>query len=204
MPHKYNILLDLDQTLISAEPVEEYDFNANKTKSKKFNFYNMDNYYIVFERPGLQKFLDFLFANFNVSIWTAASKDYALFIIKKIILAGKKTRKIDWIFFSYHCDLSKKKKKNTKKLEMLWDEYDLSGYEKQNTFIIDDYDEVHNSQPNNCIVAIPFNFTNENSDKDNYLKVLMKELSDLKNDKSKSISKINNNIKTKVKPITVD
>jgi hypothetical protein len=55
----------------------------------------MENYYIIFERPGLQQFLTFLFKNFNVSIWTAASKDYALFIIDKIIIAGNKNRKID-------------------------------------------------------------------------------------------------------------
>ena len=95
-----NIILDLDQTIISAEADEDYDFNKNNKKVKLFKYYDMDSYYIIFERPGLQPFLDFLFSNFNVSIWTAASKDYALFIINKIILQNKKKRKIDWIFFS--------------------------------------------------------------------------------------------------------
>ena len=47
-----------------------------------------DGHYKVFERPGLQEFLDYLFANFNVSVWTAASKSYALFIIDKYAGAG--------------------------------------------------------------------------------------------------------------------
>ena len=74
-----------------------------------------ENYYIIFERPGLQQFLTFLFKYFNVSIWTAASKDYALFIIDKIIIAGNKDRKIDYVFFSYHCGISKKIKKKAVK-----------------------------------------------------------------------------------------
>jgi TFIIF-interacting CTD phosphatase-like protein len=79
---KLNFILDLDQTIISGEPVEEYSIEKNKKKASKFRFETMENYYIIFERPGLQQFLTFLFKNFNVSIWTAASKDYALFIIK--------------------------------------------------------------------------------------------------------------------------
>ncbi len=177
---KLNILLDLDQTIISSEAEDEYDFKKNKDKAKKFTFHDMDGYYIVFERPGLQKFLDYLFKNFNVSIWTAASKDYALYIIEKIILQGNPNRKLDWVFFSYHCDMSKNKKKSSKNLHMIWDEYKISGYTKDNTVIIDDYDEVFNTQPDNCIIAKPFEFTNDNSENDTYLRDLKKALKNMK------------------------
>jgi len=177
---KLNVLLDLDQTIISSETTDDYDFKKNNTKAKKFTFHDMDKYYIVFERPGLQKFLTYLFENFNVSVWTAASKDYALFIIDKIILKGKSNRKLDWIFFSYHCDISKKKKKGSKDLNMLWDEYKIEGYNKNNTVIIDDYDEVFNTQPNNCIIAKPFEFTEDGSEKDKYLSHLTKALKNIK------------------------
>ena len=76
-----NILLDLDQTCISAESLDgdEPEFNYQNPKhlkkAQKYRYEDMDGYYMVFERPGLQEFLDFLFKNFNVSIWTAASKD---------------------------------------------------------------------------------------------------------------------------------
>lgn len=183
-----NILLDLDQTLISAEPCEEFKFNnkENKEKSKKFNFYNMDSYYIIFERPGLQEFLDFLFENFNVSIWTAASKDYALFIIDKIILNPepdkykvKSKRKLDYIFFSYHCNVSKRIYNNTKDLNMLWNIYKLTDYKPYNTIILDDYDEVYKCQPDNCIRAIPFEYTQKDSENDNFLMKIIPKLKDM-------------------------
>ena len=185
---KRNVLLDLDQTLISAESTDEYDHDGNKARAKKFEFHDMDGYYIVFERPGLQRFLDYLFDNFNVSVWTAASKDYALFIVDKIILA-KPDRHLEWIFWSYHCDLSQKKKGGSKDLGMLWDEYKLPGFNSRNTVIIDDYDEVHETQPDNCIIAVPFEFTKKGSENDTYLKDLQQSLS-----KGKSAKSVNSSL----------
>lgn len=194
---KPNILLDLDQTVISAEAEEDYDHEKNKEKSKKFSYKDMDGYYIVFERPGLQSFLDFLFDNFTVSIWTAASKDYALFIIENIIISDKSNRHLDWIFFSYHCDISKRIKKGSKSLEMLWDEYHIPGYNKDNTVIIDDYDEVYKTQKDNCIIAAPFEFTNDGSENDDYLKRLQPELVKItKNIKSKPANDVNISMKS--------
>lgn len=174
---KQKIVLDLDETLISSEPIENYNQN-NKEKANKFKYHNMDSYYIVFERPGLQKFLNFLFDNFDVSVWTAASKDYALFIIDKIILKNK-NRKLDWIFFSYHCKISKFFTNNTKNLNIIWDLYKIPGYNKNNTYIIDDYDEVYKTQPNNCIRAPPFDFKEENSHNDKFLKELQIKLTSI-------------------------
>lgn len=185
--HKKNIILDLDQTIISAEATEEYNFEKNKDKAKNFKYHNMDSYYIVFERPGLQKFLNFLFSNFNVSVWTAASKDYALFIIEKIIIANKKNRKLDWVFFSYHCDISKRLKSGTKDLQVIWEDFDIPGYSKDNSVILDDYDEVFKTQKNNCIIAHPFEFTDKNSENDNFLEKLQPELLKFKRSKSPNI-----------------
>ena len=179
---QFNVVLDLDQTLISAEDWGKKELKNNKETAKKFDFHDMDGHYIVFERPNLQTFLDYLFDNFNVSVWTAASKDYALFIVDKII-QSKPNRHLDWIFFSYHCNLSRKKKGGTKDLSMLWDEYNLPGFSKNNTVILDDYDEVHETQPNNCIIAEPFEFTNAGSENDNYLIKLEHSLSAM-NDKT--------------------
>lgn len=174
------ILLDLDQTVISAEAHDDDKYNEYKKthedKLKKFTSYEMEDYYTVYERPGLQPFLDFLFANFNVSVWTAATKDYALFIIEKILLQNKPGRKLDYIFFSYHCKISEKKKSGTKDLSILWDVYGLSDYSKNNTVILDDYDEVYNTQKDNCIIAIPFMVTEEASEKDKFLKQLIPKL----------------------------
>lgn len=193
-----NLLLDLDQTLISAEATEEHDFKKYRKKSKLFEFKDMDGYYIVYERPHLQEFLDYAFENYNVSVWTAASKDYALFIIDKMILK-KPGRKLDWIFFSYHCDLSKKQKKGTKDLEMMWDVYKVDGYGKNNTLILDDYDEVCKTQPHNCIIAKPFEFTDEGSENDTFLRDLIPKLKELKCEDRVDTDKINVEMGTKSK-----
>jgi TFIIF-interacting CTD phosphatase-like protein len=149
-------------------------------KAINFDFENMDNYYVIFARPGLQKFLDFLFANFNVSVWTAASKDYAMFIIEKMILMNKPERKLDYVFCSYHCKITDKVKNGTKDLSILWDKYKLPGYNKNNTYILDDYDEVYETQPDNCIIAEPFYFTHEGSENDGFLPKLTRKLSKFK------------------------
>lgn len=200
---KPNIFLDLDQTVISAEELEDFKPKKHKNKMKKFKYYYMDDYYVIFERPNLQLFLDYLFTNFNVSIWTAAGKDYALFIIKNIILANKKNRQLDYIFFSYHCDISKDYTNNTKDLSMLWKIYKFNKFNKYNTVILDDYDEVYNTQPNNCIIAKPFEFLDENSEKDMFLIDLIPELEKLKlriQKEDKNLAKdVNKNLKIKLK-----
>jgi TFIIF-interacting CTD phosphatase-like protein len=168
-----NILLDLDNTIISSLSSSE-ERKGHKKKMSKFVWENMDGEYKVFERPGLQSFLDFLFANFNVSVWTAASKSYALFIIDNFILI-KPERKLDYIFFSYHCKESRKKQSTQKKLEMLWNRYNLKGrnyYNKDNTLIIDDHPEVFEAQPENCIRIKPFEFRDRKSyDDDDLIRI---------------------------------
>ena len=148
-------------------------------KASKFLFNKMDEY-VIFHRPYLQEFLDYIFKNYNVSIWTAASKDYALFIINKIILQNNPNRKIDFILFRYHCDLSDKHKGGIKNLKMLWDIFQFEGYTKHNTVILDDFEDVYNLQPNNCIAAVPFEFVDEGSEKDKFLKTLIPKLRKLK------------------------
>jgi hypothetical protein len=170
-----NIILDLDETLISAIPSCDFNNHHPRPKAKRFVFHDMEGYYMVFERPYLQEFLDFLFANYNVSVWTAASKDYAAFIVDKIILS-KPDRKLDWVFFSYHCGLSKKIKHGSKNLAMLWDEFKLDGYTAENTVILDDYGEVRAIQPLNCIPAYPFDFFKRGSSDDQFLRKVQEAL----------------------------
>ena len=48
---RLKVILDLDQTLISAESTTKFDFAQNSEKASRFNFHDMNGYYIVFERP---------------------------------------------------------------------------------------------------------------------------------------------------------
>jgi TFIIF-interacting CTD phosphatase-like protein len=175
--NRRNVVLDLDNTLISAEAMSDFPFEQEGIRDKaiKFSIHDMDGYYIIFERPDVQEFLDYLFENFDVSIWTAASKDYALFIIKNIILT-KPNRKLKYILFSYHCDISKKfYKKKSKKLDLMWDFFSLDGFLSDNTIIIDDLKEVHDTQPNNCIHIKAWEILDNDSDKDNELMTTVKD-----------------------------
>ncbi len=69
------------------------------------------------------------FKNFNVHIWTAASKGYASFIIEEFILKKDPSRKINLVLFDHHCRVSKrvyKKEKASKKLEMPLDNLEIT------------------------------------------------------------------------------
>lgn len=181
MRKKTNIFLDLDMTVIYSsylnkkEAQEEgdrmYDIEENKKKALNFNFYNMEGLFVIFERPGLQKFLDFLFENFNVSVWTAASQDYANFIVKNIII-GNRERKLDHFFFYYHGEkINELYSGTSKNLRMLWEVYGLDqvGYNKNNTLILDDNDDVYSSQKDNCLIAKEFSFYDEGSENEDFL-----------------------------------
>ena len=175
------LFLDLDQTIISSELCNTFDFKKDKEKVLKYIMHNMENYYLIFERPNLQDFLDYIFKNFYVCVWTAASKDYAFFIIQNIILAGKPERKINYLFFEEHCDISEKLTNRTKNLEILYKHFKIKKFKNiKNIFILDDNDEVFETQPKNCIKAKPFEYNDQDSHKDFFLKKLKDKLINIK------------------------
>lgn len=176
-----NIFLDLDNTLICAEPFEDIkDVERFKERAVHFDFKNMENYYLICARPFLQPFLDFLFKNFKVHIWTAASKGYASFVVNEFILKKDPNRRIHTILFSHHCRVSKRVyKKASKKLEMLWTVWNQPEFDADNTYIIDDLEEVKESQAKNCIDIKPFFFMDNDSEFDQELMRIKTILSEL-------------------------
>lgn len=174
-----NVILDLDETLINSIVQEELNSSSKlkkfQSRSELFTYHIMDNEYIVVERPNLQKFLNYLFKHFNVSVWTAASKSYAIFVIENVILKKGKNRKLDYILYSEHCDLSKLRTGCIKNLNQL---FHLPGYNRGNTLIIDDNLNVF-SQENKVINVEPFLFFSKNSDQDDELIQVKKFLSKL-------------------------
>jgi len=200
------VVLDLDETLLHAVPTKELHekFSTRGEKSvlaehvKSLNVHDMkdtdetgktNSFYIVFERPGLQEFLDYLFEKFNVLVWTAATKDYAAFIVDKILIQSK-PRKLHYLFVNHHGKKSAKKygKKHRKRLEMLVDFYKIPGLAKNGNagkdgndvvpVIVDDHNDVHSSQPDICVAAPPWVLFNDRMDlrhemiKDTFLKSL--------------------------------
>uniref|UniRef100_A0A6C0KEF0 FCP1 homology domain-containing protein n=1 Tax=viral metagenome TaxID=1070528 RepID=A0A6C0KEF0_9ZZZZ len=171
-----NVVLDLDNTCIYSHEARKLKQQSNSIS--KYAHHIMDDDYVVCERPGLVPFLDWLFENFNVMIWSAASPDYVDFIAKNII---EKRGKVEHIFNSEQCDESEKKyKKSIKMLRLLWDVKDLKGYGPYNTIIIDDLKYVTDPQPHNSIQIKRF-VANQKGTHDSSLENVKQKLIDIKN-----------------------
>ena len=81
---KYNVILDLDNTLICAQ-------HSKSKREPDFEIKVGNEHYYVYKRPGLDRFLNEIFdCSKSVSIWTAATKDYCNQIVKNIFTV--------WIF----------------------------------------------------------------------------------------------------------
>jgi hypothetical protein len=191
--NKINILLDIDNTILCSQDISSFEKEKEKKKDKynELNKHTIKGFYKVFERPYLQEFLEFIFENFNVSIWTAATEEYASFVIKNIIKSEKlkstlkEKLKLNVILHSDHCKISTEKGNGIKDLSLLWecnnplhlDSRFKKTFKSYNTFILDDYrEEVYEKNKNNCILVEPFDYENENCHKDKYLKNLKKSL----------------------------
>ena len=73
-----HLVLDLDETLISVSVLRPNTYD--------FSFILNGTTYYGKKRPGLDLFLRFAFKNFEtVSIWTAATREYAVKIVKYIM-----------------------------------------------------------------------------------------------------------------------
>lgn len=168
MTNKPLIILDLDETLINSEKIRGFDKNKYKEKMKLFNWKEMSGDFYVFERPHLQTFLNFVFENFEVSVWTAASKNYAIWILANMLKIGSK-RKLKHIFFDYHCKQSEKIGRGKKDLSILSKKIGLTDYDMSRVIIIDDNEEVYKTQPKNCISVKEFLFSKNDSENDGEL-----------------------------------
>jgi hypothetical protein len=149
---KLNVILDLDNTLIST---------VDNDPSLPYYSKIYDTNALICARPYLFEFLEWLFDNCNVSVFTAADKDYALFIIENFILRDKRgrklNRKLDFIFYRYHVNMGIKEfGGGLKDLRLLWDTFNMYGFNCSNTIIIDDSPDVKMTNPYNALLIYPF------------------------------------------------
>lgn len=162
---KMNVILDLDNTIICAVEMSYYKKYQSQMKilDETLLYRDMDNSYRIYFRPNLGEFLKFVFRNFKVSIFTAASKDYALFIFDNIIKYFVPEARLEYFFFYYHTELSEAYYNSPKNLKLLW-EILPTGFNKNNTIIIDDLDDVKTANGFNCINIKAFETVNEDND----------------------------------------
>jgi TFIIF-interacting CTD phosphatase-like protein len=171
------VLLDLDNTVICAEDLDNIKDSDKIEKARQaFSNVRMIDYYDIFERPHLQEFLDFVFQHFRVGIWTASSKDYAIFVTQNCIIKDKQDRHIELFLCSHHCNVSKRNFKVSKDLKLLSDKWKLA--ESKDVILIDDLEELAKHQPN--VMAIkPFFYDDQNAHTDKELlriKTLLQQL----------------------------
>jgi hypothetical protein len=187
MVKKLNIVLDIDETLINSVEMDTIKELKNKAKQKRFNSQKLEDEYVIFERPGLQLFLNYLFKHFNVSVWSAGTKSYVRFIVDKMIRKNNKKRSVKVVLCRDHCDLSEKKYKKLKNLALLWEELKLPGFSKENTVIIDDLKE--NCTDNRSIHVNCFEYEKRGSYNDNEFKRVRVELDKIKKDFETTLDK---------------
>lgn len=181
-----NIILDLDNTIINS-----IAYDRMKYVPKNIELESVDiGDFITFKRPNLDIFLDFLFSNFNVGVYTLGSRDYAEDIVWNFI-QNKSGRKVDFILSREDEYINATSPKYmglglTKNLRFLWEDLKIYDYYPCNTFIIDDNPFVKATNPYNTIHVNKFEVLRDNnsynnlSSMDNVLLEVIKELMKIK------------------------
>jgi TFIIF-interacting CTD phosphatase-like protein len=142
----FHIVLDLDETLIHArdKPI------AGRPVDFAFKIGGVA--YYGHKRPGLAQFLQFIFRKFkSVSIWTAASRSYAVNVLRNILTAEQQSRVL---FFKSRQDLATRQDGNYYKplVKMMNDPMGRRvGMTSENTIMIDDRNDVLQANPGNGI-----------------------------------------------------
>lgn len=169
---EFNVILDLDNTIICAVEMDYYNSNKNKMNllDSNLKYADFENAYRIYQRPNLEEFLTFIFRNFNVAIFTAASKDYGLFILDNIIRTIIPDQELSFFFYDYHTDLSRKYYNSPKDLRLLWNKFPTT-FQQHNTIIIDDLKDVKVANGFNCINIKEFEVIDENYDNEKDFKV---------------------------------
>ena len=143
---KNNIILDLDNTIISCISITDKKAKLIPDLIKKFpthyilSEHNIPKYYI-FPRFNLQPFLDYIFTNFNVIVWTSASRRYCSFVLENLL----NNRPIQYIFFDYHVNISNKLFHHPKHLDLLSKTFNIPNITYDNTIIIDNNQIIANN-----------------------------------------------------------
>lgn len=180
-----NLILDLDNTLISSADKKEMS-KLKGINHTLLNSIKMDGTdFTVFSRPHLQEFLDFAFANFNVTVWTAASQSYGEFIIRNILFKNRANSRFNMFFFhDENCKQSEKMFKSNSPKDLRYLYYIKHKgkmlYQPCNTVIVDDLPAVAEANPKNVIRAKYFDVKDNDAIHDTFLLQAINILKNLK------------------------
>ncbi len=169
-----NIILDLDNTLICSINKNQYNnippeilYNYNYDTKNPFGLY-------MFERPNLKFFLNSIKNHGVITVWTAATDDYARYVIETFFPSNMRIHNL------FSRDFTTKVHKQTNLLKPL-SYLSVYNYNLNRTIIVDDLPGVLDANPYNCIPVKPFDYEsilNKDYTEDNEL---IKTLNKIKN-----------------------
>jgi hypothetical protein len=153
--YPFNIVFDLDNTLVCAVPFSKLHLLPKDLPFIYHDFIidqiNNSQNLRIFARPHLHKMLLSVSQFANIAVWTAAGKDYADFVVSRFFPS---TIPIDFLFHSQQVQDAVRTYFRFKPLDYIYTFY--PSYTKNNTIIVDDLNDVASANPKNSIQIKPF------------------------------------------------
>ena len=158
---QYNVVLDLDNTIICAYTVpKDSDLEIyRKNQLYLLDYYDkyIEQHVIIFERPHLSTFLITICYNYNVYIFTNATNAYAIDVISRI------QSKHNIVFTGYCTRITRPTENECGKYLSF---FNINGHKLSwiNTVIVDDNDEVWVTEKCCQIIIYPYDINPDDID----------------------------------------
>lgn len=154
---EYNIVLDLDGTLIDSHEIFDNDDDTNLASNNEQNGNPKESFFIidlsdhrkimVYKRPFVEEFIQYCFDNFkNVGFWSAGEKEYVERIVATICTNSFENKKPAFVWSRNDCIQHFSPKTYEKPLWKIYHDpiFNQMGFQEDNTFIVED-------NPHSCI-----------------------------------------------------
>ena len=139
------IILDLNGTLLYRQ------YNKSKTILRNDTPDFVIGYFDCYLRPGLDKFIEYIFKNYTVGIWTSATKVNAIPLINKVF--EKYLDKLEFILTREDCsDVKNSDDDHTSTKDVCKKIWRTSKWNELNTIIIEDSDKKHSLNKKNVVI----------------------------------------------------
>lgn len=174
---KYNhIVLDLDNTLIHS--VKAKSASPRSLTRDDLQWF-VNGSYVTFIRPWVKMFINYIYENFaKVSVWTAAEAEYATKIVNSIF---DPDQKLHLFLTREFCEASSEATGTSKNLEWLQKNFTSANISNDLMIIVDDLNEVYETQPANCINIIGWYVTEPDAAQDRELLKIIQWFTDSQN-----------------------
>jgi HAD superfamily phosphatase (TIGR01681 family) len=156
MPPKF-IVLDLDETLVKAEPIAAHEVEQHAHHKDSFIICEGARLHLVRKRKHLDHFIEQLVAIGKVPIvWSAGTERYVKAICE--VLFGRQT--LQYVLTREHHDFCKRKKD----LKFISKHNLVEEFSVKEAILIDDRSDNGSDNPDRILVVKPFEGGDENDD----------------------------------------